>query len=487
VTPLRPHQERAIAELRASLAAGNKRPMLALPTGAGKTLLAAHIVRNALGRDKRVAFVVPRLSLIDQTVAAFEAQGIGAIGVMQGAHWMTDGSQPVQVCSAQTLGRRERPAVDLVIIDEAHELHRSILTWITDPEWASIPFIGLSATPWSRGLGKYYDDLILAATTRGLIDQGYLSDFVAYAPSEPDLTGVSTIAGEYKQDELGDAMDKASITGDIIAEWLRLASGLPTIVFCVNRSHAQHVCERFLEAGVASEYMDGTTPREERQDTFGRFQSGETSVLCNVGVLTTGIDLDVRCVVDAQPTRSRILFAQKLGRGLRTAAGKDRLLILDCAGNHLRLGLLTDLSQSQLDNGEQRSNSRRTKAETPLPRLCPQCKTVLPSSARRCSACGEPIVAVALVHVHDGELVELGSNQSGKRGLSDTDKRSFFRELLALKKPHYKDGWIAAQFRNRFGHWPPLNYDQLAPAAPSLATRNWLKSRQIAFAKRRAA
>jgi DNA repair protein RadD len=358
--PLRPHQELAIAGVRASLAGGKKRPIAQLPTGAGKTRAAAHIVRSALGKGKRVAFVVPRLSLVDQSVTAFEAEGIRAIGVMQGAHWMTDGSQPIQICSAQTLGRRKRPAVDLVIVDEAHELHRSILTWMTDPEWDHVPFIGLSATPWSRGLGKYYDDLIVAATTRDLIEQGYLSDFVAYAPSEPDLSRVSTVAGEYKQDELGDAMDKASITGDIIVEWLRLAAGLPTIAFCVNRRHAQHVGERFLEAGIAAEYMDGATPREEREEAFARFRSGETKVLCNVGVLTTGIDLDVRCIVDAQPTRSRILFAQKLGRGLRTAPGKNRLVILDCAGNHLRLGLVTDLSQSHLESNAPAPREPRT-------------------------------------------------------------------------------------------------------------------------------
>jgi superfamily II DNA or RNA helicase len=82
--PLRPHQERAIAQLRRSLASGHKRPMLQAPTGFGKTLTAAHIVAGALGKGKRVAFCVPRLTLIDQTVAAFENEGISAIGVMQG-------------------------------------------------------------------------------------------------------------------------------------------------------------------------------------------------------------------------------------------------------------------------------------------------------------------------------------------------------------------------------------------------------------------
>jgi DNA repair protein RadD len=90
-----PHQERALVALRGSLAAGKRRPMLQAPTGFGKTLTAAHIIQRALDKGKRVAFIVPALSLIDQTVAAFEAEGILCIGVMQGIHERTDRNQPV--------------------------------------------------------------------------------------------------------------------------------------------------------------------------------------------------------------------------------------------------------------------------------------------------------------------------------------------------------------------------------------------------------
>jgi DNA repair protein RadD len=483
---LRPHQEGALDDLRASLAAGRRRPMLQMPTGAGKTLLAAHVIRRTLDKRNRVAFVVPALSLIDQTVAAFEAEGISCVGVMQGIHERTDRDQPVQVCSIQTIARRKRPDVDLVIVDEAHQLHREIFGWMKDcPE---IPFIGLSATPWARGLGKYYDNLIIASTTSELIKGGYLADFSVFAPSEPDLACVRTVAGDFHEGELAAAMDKAAITGDIVETWLRRGEGRSTFCFCVNRRHAQHVAERFLEAGVAAEYMDGATPREEREATFDRFRSGETRIIANVGVLTTGVDLDVRCIGMARPTKSRILFVQMIGRGLRTAEGKDKLLVLDHAGNHLRLGMVTDIGQDYLDDGSERSSvTRKHDAGEPLPRVCDECKAVVPRVAKSCPCCGAQIRAKTDVKSVEGELVELGSRASGQRHLQEADKRIFFRELLALKKPHYKEGWAAAQFRNRFGQWPPLNYDQLAPAVPSLATRNWLKSRQIAFAKRRAA
>jgi DNA repair protein RadD len=390
---LRPHQEHALAQLRRSLMSGWRRPMLMLPTGGGKTLVAEHIAAGALAKGKRVAFVVPALSLIDQTVRAFEAAGIHALGVLQGIHPRTDRDAPVQICSVQTLARRRRPEVDLVIIDEAHQMHKEIFRWMA--ACPNIPFIGLSAAPWSRGLGKYYDHLVIAATTRELIDQDYLSPFKAYAPSEPDLAGVRTVAGDFKQDELGDAMDRPAITGDIISTWLQRGEDRPTIAFCVNRNHAKHVAERFESAGVAVEYIDGETSREDREAVFERFKSGETKILCSVGVLTTGFDADVRCIIDAQPTKSRILFVQKLGRGLRTAPGKDHLIILDHAGNHLRLGMVTDIGQDHLDDGKERQNAnQRTRERSePLPRLCEGCKAVVPRAARECPSCGSPIHA----------------------------------------------------------------------------------------------
>jgi superfamily II DNA or RNA helicase len=355
-------------------------------------------------------------------------------------------------------------------------------------ECPDIPFLGLSATPWARGLGKYYDDLIIAATPADLIRDGYLAPFVVFAPSEPDLAAVRTVAGDFHEGELAVAMDRPAITGDIVDTWLRRGEGRSTFCFCVNRRHAQHIAERFIESGVVAEYMDGTTPREEREATFERFRTGEARIIANVGVLTTGVDLDVRCIVMARPTKSRILFVQMIGRGLRTAEGKDQLLVLDHAGNHLRLGMVTDIGQDYLDDGSERQGGakrNRVRSE-PLLKLCEECKAVVQHVAKSCPCCGAQICAKTDVDSVDGELVELGSRASGQRPLPEVDKRIFFRELLALKKPQYKAGWAAAQFRSRFGQWPPLNYDQLAPAAPSLATRNWLKSRQIAFAKRRA-
>ena len=120
---------------------------------------------------------------------------------------MTDWSRPVQVASVQTLQRRPIPEADVVIIDECHRWFDFYPKWMMDPAWQSRKFIGLSATPWTRGLGRYFDDLIIAATTGDLIAGGYLSPFRVFAPSHPNLTGVRTVAGDYHEGDLSGVMN----------------------------------------------------------------------------------------------------------------------------------------------------------------------------------------------------------------------------------------------------------------------------------------
>ena len=151
----------------------------------------------------------------------------------------------------------------------------------------------------------------------------------------------------------------------------------------------------------------------------------------------------------ARPTKSRILFVQMIGRGLRTAEGKDKLLVLDHAGNHLELGMVTDIGQDYLDDGSERSSvSASTTPASLFPQeVCDECKAVPAEVAKSCPCCGAQIRAKTDVKSVEGELVELGARASGQRHLQEADKQIFFRELLALKKPHYKEGWAAAQFR----------------------------------------
>jgi len=198
---LRPQQRDLINQINQAIQAGCRRIMVQAPTGYGKTVVAGSIAGDISDGGRRAIFTVPALSLIDQTVERFYQHGVYNVGVIQAEHHLTNYARPIQVASVQTLQRRTIPPADLVMIDEAHRWFAFYEKWLKDPAWADVPFVALSATPWTRGLGRHFDKLIIAATTQELIHAGHLSN-----PSSPDLTKVRTVAGDYHEGDLSDAM-----------------------------------------------------------------------------------------------------------------------------------------------------------------------------------------------------------------------------------------------------------------------------------------
>ena len=214
---LRPYQGRTIEDIRTSIRQGIRRIMVMLPTGAGKTVIAAEIIRMAREKGNKVAFVVPKIDLIDQSIESFWAHGIRDIGALQGNHHLTDYSKPVLVCSVQTLqARKYRPECKIVILDEAHVSYAFVKQWLSDPAWGNCIFIGLSATPFTRGLKKYYQTLLKPTSISELISLGYLSNFRVFATGHPNLSGVRTVAGDYVEHELSGAMQDNGLTADIV-------------------------------------------------------------------------------------------------------------------------------------------------------------------------------------------------------------------------------------------------------------------------------
>jgi superfamily II DNA or RNA helicase len=457
--------------------------MVQAPTGAGKTVIAAALIDGARRKHNKVLFVAPVLSLIDQTVEAFHNEGLTEVGVLQAAHHMTDWTQPIQVASVQTLMRRHLPEAQFAVIDEAHRWFNYYRDWFADPVWQNKPIIGLSATPWTRGLGKYYDDLIAAATTAELIESDDLCPFRVYAPSHPDLTGVNTLRGDFDERQLAGAMNKGPLVAGIVQTWCALGEDRPTLCFAVDRAHAKHLQSQFEAAGIPTGYVDAFTPTSERKVIERRFHSGAIKIVCNVGCLTTGIDWDVRCIILARPTKSEILFVQMIGRGLRVAKGKQDCVILDHSDSHLRLGFISDIHHEHLDDGRERQSDRRERPVR-LPKECPKCSFLKPPKVDECPACGFKPVRQSGMEPEDGALVEI--TRPTKNGVTAAEKQSWYSQLLQIERARgYKRGWAGHQYRHKFGDWPRgLNDTVLEPTGEVL---NYIKSRQIAFAKRRAA
>lgn len=482
---LRDYQKKCVSELKQSIFAGAKRPIIQLPTGGGKTKIAAAVVRGARNKGNRVIFCVPAISLIDQTVQSFYDEGLTDVGVIQANHPLTDYAKPIQVASIQTLQSRSLgkiPHADVVVVDEAHKLFKFLPRWMA--AWNSTPFIGLSATPWTRGLGKYYDDLIVAATTQELIDKNYLSPFRVFAPSHPDLSGVKTVAGDYHEGQLSEAMNQGALVADVVKTWQEHGEDRPTLCFGVDRAHAKSLQARFQAAGVSTGYIDAFTDLEARKAIAKQFHAGEIRVVCNVGCLTTGVDWDVRCIVLCRPTKSEILFTQIIGRGLRTAEGKEDCLILDHSDTHLRLGFVTDIYHEKLDDGKERTASK-TERQEPLPKECKSCHFLKPPKVHQCPACGfKPEKQSDVEHI-DGELKELRAKRKLNREYSSEEKRSFYGQLKEYGRTMaYKPGWADNKYKEKFGVWP--NAHKGAPLVePTTEVMNWIKHTQIKYAKRR--
>ena len=492
---LRDDQSGALDALRTAVGGGKRRICMQAPTGFGKTVLASALVQSALARGKRVLYTVPIIGLVDQTIEMFASQHIFDIGVIQAMHHMTDERQPVQIASVQTLMKREKlPLADVVLIDECHKWFRFYERWLSgdaSPEWANVPFIGLSATPWTRGLKGWYDHFHKASTIREMIDAGNLSPFKVFAPTHPDLSDVKTFAGDFHEGELSAKMREGSLVADAVDTWLKLGENRPTLCYGVDRAHARALQYKFQAAGVACGYQDSYTKDHERAALKREFHNGTLKVVCNVGTLTTGVDWDVRCISLCRPTKSDMLFTQIVGRGLRTADGKDHCLILDHSDNHLRLGFVTDIDESYvgLHDGKTPANENRTEGIR-LPKECPQCAYLKPPRMATCPACGFKAEVISKITAEAGELRELKTKPKEKQiKLDMLDKARFFAELKAYALVRgYKPGWAANQYRDRLKVWPDHKLSGIAPAAHiSSDTMGWIKSRQIAWAKSRAA
>lgn len=491
---LRPHQSLAIDLLRDSLRTGHKRPVLCAPVGFGKTLVAASIVKMARAKGNRVLFVVDALSLIDQTIEAFWAEGIREIGVIQAGHEMTDWSRPVQIASVQTLRRRGMPRTDMVIVDECHALSKWLLDVMAKPEWAKVPFIGLSATPWTRGLGNHYDDLLIPATMAELIEtinpdtgRPYLSPYRVFAPYNPDLSKIKTVAGEYHEGQLSDHMNDDGLVADIVETWKEKGEMQPTLAFCVDRAHAAAIQARFQASGIGWGYIDAFTEIDDRKAIRRQIDRREIYGVSSVGTMIKGVDWAIGCIIDAGPTKSKMRHVQKIGRGLRINEGIGDLILLDHAGNCLRLGFPCGIQQQELctkKKGEKDDAEAEPKPEA-LPKPCPKCNFLKPPKVRECPACKFVPEVQSDIQERDGELVEVKPRAKKEKEEKYTaqQKEKFFAECMGYAESKGKSQSTAlAIFKSKFKHWPAKKAG-IAPLEPTSETLSWIRSRNIAYAK----
>ncbi len=364
---LRPYQAEALERVRAQLRAGRRRIVIVLPTGGGKTIIAAMIILSAYAKGKRVVFFAHRRELIRQTAAKLELAGIpaGDIGIMLGSD-SRNLDAPVIVASIATWVHRAAPPADLVFIDEAHRsCSDSYLRAIAHYRDAGSVVLGLTATPFradGHGLGDVYEVLEVIACPSTLIAEGFLAAprvFSTPSGSGPDLTGVRVERGDYVAADLASRMNTAVLISDIVNHWQKLAVGRRTVVFATSVDHSRSIAEAFTAAGVAAEHLDGETPNAQREAILARLESGETRVVSNCAVLTEGWDQpSAKVCILARPTKSLGLYIQMAGRVLRPWENETPLILIMPA-TRLNTGYPMRIANTNLKPRSLKARTRR--------------------------------------------------------------------------------------------------------------------------------
>ena len=472
---LRDYQTRAVSEVRAELSKGRKSVVMVLSTGGGKSAIFAEIIRLAVEKGNTVLWMVHRRNLVRQMVDTLAHHGVSCGIIMAGEE--SDLAETVQVCTVQTYVRRlqldelERnrffiPA-SVVMIDEAHcsvsPRYKKIIDLYGDKV-----VIGCTATPVrgdGRGLGDVFESLVDVAGVQELTAGGYLVPVRYFAPTTIDTKGIKVVRGDYDNKQLAEKCDTAKITGDVIENWLKIAGGRKTIIFAVNVKHSIHLRDAFRAVGVGADHLDARSSDDERDAVFERMEKGETKVICNVAIYQEGMDVpEISCVVMARPTKSLGLYRQCCGRGLRTADGKDDLLVLDHGGNVERLGFLDDEVEWSLDSTKQAAKLKKKSKKERRQVTCSACGLVF-NAAPACPDCQTPVENYGKdVDVDDADLEELKPktvNRTTDWGL----KRMFMGALRwYCKQKGYKDGWAVHSYKDFFGVWPNDERVKYAPA-----------------------
>lgn len=428
---LRPYQSRAITRARQAWARGRRSILMVAPTGAGKTVIFAEIARSAVNRGGQVLVLVHRSELVQQSRDKLSRLGL-RVGIIQ-AGIDPDPAAPVQVATTQTLLARGGPPATVVVVDEAHHYPDADTVWGgAVAQYSSAAILGFTATP-ERGDGQglsQFDELVVVARPRDLIESGYLVPVEVYRPES---------AGKAL------AMPPSEA-------FLRYSEGQQGIIFPAKISAGLEAVEELSASGVNAAIITERTPADTRADLVSRFRSGELRALVGVHVLTEGFDCpDAYIAILASNCSSPGSLIQKCGRVMRPASGKTHCRVVDLFGATHRHGLPDeDRDYSLVGQGI------REKSDLPPQVTCPVCQRVFRRDQMvdaACPGCGHVIPGKPDPEVRRRELMlatprrrEFGSGMSG-------DIRYWISVAIARQWPKGRAA-VRARFRFRYGYWP---------------------------------
>lgn len=354
---LRPYQQKAKKDIFESWDEVDN-VMFQMPTGTGKTRLFTSIISdineysNRQGETGKILIIAHRTELIEQIDENLTRYKIPHNIIAGGRQ--KDYTLPVIIASIYTIihpcnidvaGELD---VKFIIIDEAHHA----LSDSYQKLWAMYPEtkkLGVTATPWRmdhQSFDSIFDKLIVSMPVKDFIRQGYLSPYKYYSikNNSPIQRIIDSIelnsSGEYKESSMEEKMDIGSIRAKLLKSYQTYAKGRKGIIYAINIAHANHICEKYWEAGYNVVSIDSNTTAIERRTLIERFKKGDIDIIVNVDIFSEGFDCpDIEFIQLARPTRSLVKYLQQVGRGLRPTEKKERCIILDNVGAFSRFGL----------------------------------------------------------------------------------------------------------------------------------------------------
>lgn len=440
---LTPDQEELRTKLRVALRSSAS-VLAYAPTGFGKTVLAAALIKMIFEAGKRVIFCVHRVDLITQTAKTFQKFGIPFSYIAAGYHY--NPLHRVYIASIATLKNRlGRIPADYVLVDEAHlSAANGWATVANHYKENKARLIGLTGTPErldGKPLGDVWEQMVLGPSVRWLIENGRLSRYRAFAPAGIDLTGVHTRNGEYVTSELDDLMSGKAVLSNTVTHWQRYASRKRTIAFSPSVASAERLAEAFRERGIMAVALDGNTAQADRRAAFIGFADRQIDVIVNCALFCEGFDLSaqvdrnvtIECVLDNSPSQSLAKHLQKHGRGLRFDGTDDPHILLDMVGGFARLGLPDEDREWSLAGRVKKPRSEEEifncpqcyAAHDPAP-CCPECGHVYEKEKRESGGGGRVLDEV------EGELEEIDVEAMRRERKQEQAKAETLDDLVKL-------------------------------------------------------
>ena len=475
---LRDYQVEARETLRARIKAGARRQCLCLPTGAGKTEVAMDLIERTARNGKRAVFAADRRALIDQTSQRFFSAGIEH-GVA-----MSDSTfgrlSPIQIVSQQTIEKRGYlPKCDLLIVDECHTTRDFMTKYITSkPE--DVTVIGLSATPFTKGLGEIYDGgVVNAITTLDLMEKGWLINPTVYACTPIDISNIKkTSTGEFEAESAGQAT--IEIIGDIVDEWINntykeFGGPVKTLGFGPTVASCEAICARFREAGFdfrTSSYKDKEGVSEK---LVQQFRNGEFIGLFSVDKFTKGLDVpDIMCLIAARTLRKSLTgHIQQVGRLIRPFTNKTKALLNCHSGNwkgfYEAVEEFWEEGIDELATGRKSKEATRKEKHEIEPPTCIECGIILSPGQKNCPGCGKerPKRQDKAIYI-PGKMEKQEAIKKGSRKWRE-NKEWVWRNMMSYagemmneyNSPKEKAVKFAlAQYRQMYGEWPPYDWSR---------------------------